>query len=293
MPHLSGTRAGDDGAEGPQGVSLGGPRAGGSGGEGARADRPRGGGDCPGVSPAGTRAGDASAGAGTGLGAPGLAHPLLAPGEWGELARVGRPLHWAVLDVAGGPGVRPDPQCLAAAVRLRGAGVRVLGLLDAAYGVRPRADLLTDAARYADWYRVDGFLLERCPVERDALPRIVRTLTALREVADDTHLVLGHGTHPYPGYADHADQLVTFRGAWADYRWSQAAEWTAGHPPERFCHFVHGVPRTHLDEALRIARWQGAATIWFTDGDPRGGPWESLPGYWDELVSRIGPGVSE
>jgi hypothetical protein len=90
--------------------------------------------------------------------------------------------------------------------------------------------------------------------------------------------------------------LVTFSGPWSDYRWSQVAEWTAEYPPERFCHFVHGMPRGHLDEALRIARWQGASTIYFTDRTDRGGtadPWESLPGYWDEIVSRIGTGVSE
>jgi hypothetical protein len=109
-------------------------------------------------------------------------------------------------------------------------------------------------------------------------------------------MVLGHGTHPHPGYAENADQLVTFSGPWSDYRWSQAAAWTADHPAERFCHFVHGVPGGHLDEALRIARWQGAATIWFTDRTDCGGrtdPWEAMPGYWDEIVSRIGTGVSE
>ena len=57
-------------------------------------------------------------------------------------------------------------------------------------------------------------------------------------------------------------------------------------------------PRPHLDEALRIARWQGAGTIYFTDRTPRAGArpaalWETLPGYWDEIVSRIGTGVSE
>lgn len=88
---------------------------------------------------------------------------------------------------------------------------------------------------------------------------------------------------------------MTFSGAWADYRWSQVAEWTSEHPPERFCHLVHGVPRTHLEEAVRIARWQGAGTVWFTDrrGAADRDPWASMPAYWDEIVSRIGLGVSE
>ncbi|WP_369190060.1 spherulation-specific family 4 protein [Streptomyces sp. R08] len=240
--------------------------------------------------------GTASTSVRTGFGVPGYAHPLVAPAEWGELTRPGTPLHWVVLNVSSGPGTRPDPHCLEAAGRLSNAGVRVLGHLDAAHGTRAFGDLISEAHRYRDWYRVDGFLLERCPTERAQLPEIRRTVTALRELRDGAHIVLGHGTHPYPGYAECADQLVTFSGPWSDYRWSQVAEWTADYPPERFCHFVHGVPRGHLDEALRIARWQGASTIYFTDRTDRGGgtdPWETMPGYWDEIVSRIGTGVSE
>ncbi|MFJ6128372.1 spherulation-specific family 4 protein [Streptomyces griseoviridis] len=242
------------------------------------------------------RTGTASTGLRTGIGVPGYAHPLVAPTEWGELTRPGTPLHWVVLNVADGPGARPDPHCLAAAGRLRNAGVRVLGHLDTVHGARTFGELISEAHRYADWYRVDGFLLDRCPTDRAGLPEIRRTVTALRTLGDGAHIVLGHGGHPYPGYAENADQLVTFVGPWSDYRWSQADEWTADHPPERFCHFVHGVPRGHLDEALRIARWQGAATLYFTDRTAREGhldPWETMPGHWDEFVSRIGTGVSE
>jgi hypothetical protein len=234
-----------------------------------------------------------------GFGVPGYAHPLLAPVEWAELTRPGTPLHWAVLNVADGPGARPDPHCLEAAGKLRNAGVKVLGHLDLRHGSRPFGEIVSDAHRFLDWYRVDGYLLDRCPTDRAdlaAVRRATATLEVVLEHADGGHLVLGHGSHPYPGYAEIADQLVTFSGPWAEYRWSQVAEWTADHPPERFVHLVHGVPRTHLDEAVRIARWQGAGTIFFTDRmeDTRhNNPFAALPGYWDEIVSQIGPGVSE
>ncbi|MBR8643632.1 phage tail protein [Streptomyces tuirus] len=231
-----------------------------------------------------------------GVGVPGYAHPLLARTEWGELTRPGTPLHWVVLNVADGPGSRPDPHCLEAAGRLRNAGVRVLGHLDTRYGTRNFGELIADAHRFVDWYQVDGFLLDRCPADHVALPEVRRTVGTLRVIRDDAHIVLGHGIHPHPGYVGLADQLVTFSGPWNDYRWSQVAEWTADHPPERFCHFVHSVPRAHLGEALGIARGQGAATIYFTDRTDRGGridPWQAMPGYWDEIVSRIGTGVSE
>ncbi|MFE0105676.1 spherulation-specific family 4 protein [Streptomyces sp. NPDC059009] len=246
-----------------------------------------------------------------GFGIPGFAHPLVAPAEWAELTRPGTPLKWVVLNVgngvagsagpaaSGGPGARPDPHCLEAAGRLRNAGVRVLGHVDTTYGARSFGELVSDAHRYLDWYQVDGFYLDRCPTERAALPEVRRTVATLRALREGAHIVLGHGTHPYPGYAETGDQLVTFSGPWSDYRWSQVAEWTADYPADLFCHFVHGMPRGHLDEALRIARWQGASTIYFTDRMERAGglgasdPWEVMPGYWDEIVSRIGPGVSE
>ncbi|QYX77657.1 spherulation-specific family 4 protein [Streptomyces akebiae] len=240
--------------------------------------------------------GIARTGSSLGIGVPGYAHPLVAPLEWGELTRPGTPLHWVALDVSDGPGTRPDRHCLEAAGRLRNAGVQVLGRLDMTYGARAFAELAADARRYLDWYLVDGFLLDRCPTECGALAETGRTVTTLRALLGGGHIVLGHGTHPHPGYVETADQLVTFSGSWSDYRWSQVAEWTADHPPERFCHFVHGVPRGHLDEALRIARWQGAATIYFTDRTDRDGridPWETMPGYWDEIVSLVGTGVSE
>ncbi|GHG57489.1 spherulation-specific family 4 protein [Streptomyces griseocarneus] len=238
------------------------------------------------------------------LAVPGFAHPLVAPAEWGGLQRAGLPLDWVVLGgsslresggVTGGPGSRQDPYWLSAVVPLRTAGIRVLGHLDVGYGSRPFGELLSDAQRFLNWYRVDGFALGRCPADAASLPETRRVIGALRTLLDKAHVVLVHGTQPAAGYAALADQLVTFAGPWSRYRWSQAAEWTAEHPPERFCHLVHGVPRSHLDEALRIARWQGAGTVYFTDRTDHDqvDPWESLPGYWDEFVSRIGPAVSE
>ncbi|MBC3984851.1 spherulation-specific family 4 protein [Streptomyces buecherae] len=248
----------------------------------------------PYVTSTGTRRTGAVAGR-LGFGVPGCAHPLVAPAEWAELARPYTPLHWAVLNVARGPGARPDPHCLAAAARLHEARGRVLGHLDVRFGTRPFGELLSDAHRFLEWYQVDGFYLDRCPTERPGLAEVRRIATTLRALRAPAYLVFAHGTHPHPSYVESADQLVTFSGQWADYRWSQAAAWTADYPPERFCHLVHGVPRTHLDEALRIARWQGAGTIYFTDrqGHGQADAWETLPGYWDEIVSRIGPGVTE
>ncbi|WP_127359761.1 spherulation-specific family 4 protein [Actinacidiphila soli] len=226
-----------------------------------------------------------------GFGVPAYAHPLMAPNEWAELARPGTPLHWVALNVSRGPGTRPDPLYTEAVGRLREAAVPVIGVLDTRHGARPFAQLVSDAHHYLDWYGVDGFYLERAPTEREELSDCRRVTTTLRallgaEEGGDGHIVLGHGSHPYPGYAEVADQLVTFCGPWTDYRWSEAPQWTAGYPKERFCHLVHGVPGPHLDNAMRIARWQGAATVFFTDRTDHAA-WEGLPGYWGEVSGLL------
>ncbi|RCG19524.1 phage tail protein [Streptomyces diacarni] len=256
------------------------------------------------------RAGDGSGVRRLGLGVPGCAHPLLAPAEWAELSRPGvgaapgpereaGPLHWVVLDIADGPGARPDPYCAPATAALRSAGVALLGRLDMRDGTRTFGELLSEAHRFLDWYRVDGFHLVHAPGGADRLGYVQRLAATLRALLggerDGGHLVLAPGGPSHPAYLECVDQLVTYAGNWADYRWSQAEEWTAAHPAERFCHLVHSLPRLHLEEALRIARWQGAGTVCFTDRTRGAGrdPWETLPGYWDEIVSCLGPGVSE
>ncbi|WP_245174995.1 spherulation-specific family 4 protein [Streptomyces bohaiensis] len=232
---------------------------------------------------------------GAGLVAPGFAHPMVAPLEWAELARSDVPVRWAVLDVAAGPGLRPDRFAASACAALRVRGRTVLGRLALRGGTRRPAEVLTDAERHLAWYRVEGFHLVDVPSTPEGLDGVRRITRALRGLCPGARIVLDHGRYPYEGYAEPADQLVAFRGRWREYRWSQVPEWTARYPAERFCHLVCEVPATRLGEALRIARWQGAATCYLTDRSARhgGDPWASLPGFWDELVSCVGTTVSE
>lgn len=226
---------------------------------------------------------------GTGLGVPAFAHPLVAAAEWAELARPGAPLDWVAFDVCRGPGTRPDPLYGEALDRVRENGVPLLGRLDAAHGARGHGELVADAVRYRDWYPVDGFYLDRAPALRPDAAACARTVAALRALLSVPALVvLAPGTHPDPGYAEFADQLVTFCGPWTQYRWSETPLWTADHPPGRFVHLVHGLPGPHLETALRIARWHGAGTVCVTDRTERGGadPWAGLAAYWPELVAR-------
>ncbi|GHF59141.1 hypothetical protein GCM10010218_45710 [Streptomyces mashuensis] len=203
------------------------------------------------------------------------AHPGAHPAEWAAVARAAGRVHAVVLNVADGPGDRPDPAFTDAARRLRAAGVRVLGYADTAYGRRPPRAVAADIRRHRRWYRVDGVFLDQVSARAALLPRY-RGLVLTARLLGARTTVLNPGTHPDPGYADLADLLVTFEGTWEDHRRLTVPAWTAGHPPERFCHLVHGVP---ADRAGEVARTAGALGAGVHCAVPGGGPnpWRTAP----------------
>ncbi|MEU5052836.1 spherulation-specific family 4 protein [Streptomyces sp. NPDC021096] len=203
------------------------------------------------------------------------AHPAAHPREWAALTAAAPGLHAVVLNVADGPGSRPDPHFRAAAGRLRGAGVRLLGYVDTAYGRRPPRAVVADVRRHRRWYDVDGVFFDQAAEGAALLPRY-RWLVMTARVLGARTAVLNPGTHPDPGYASFADVLVTFEGAWEDYRRAGVPDWTADHPPGRFCHLVYGVPEGAQAQVARTAGARGAGVHCAVPGTGAN-PWCSAP----------------
>ncbi|MFI9202441.1 spherulation-specific family 4 protein [Streptomyces sp. NPDC053048] len=221
------------------------------------------------------RAGQAPPGDGERLLVPLYAHPATHPEEWDALLRAAPRLHAVVLNVADGPGGRPDPDFRAAAGRLRGAGVRLLGYVDTDYGRRRAGAVVADVRRHRRWYDVDGVFLDQVPAHAALLPRYRRLVLTAR-VLGAREAVLNPGTHPDPGYAALADLLVTFEGTWEDYQRARVPDWTADHPPGRFCHLVHGVPEDRAAVVARTAARRGAGVHCAVPGTGAN-PWRTAP----------------
>ncbi|MBY8883395.1 spherulation-specific family 4 protein [Streptomyces sp. PTM05] len=207
-------------------------------------------------------------------------HPAADPRAWRAVTRHAALVHAVVLNVADGPGGHADPVFADTAAGLRAAGVRLLGYADTGYGRRPLRAVLRDVLRHRAWYGVDGVFLDQVPADAAGVPRL-RTLVRAVRLLGARCVVLNHGTHPDPGYARLADLLVTFEGGWDAYREAVVPEWTARHPPDRFCHLVYDVPPAARESAARIARARGAAVHCAVPG--RGAnPWSSLPVLFDD-----------
>ncbi|MFE6837264.1 spherulation-specific family 4 protein [Streptomyces sp. NPDC057705] len=169
-------------------------------------------------------------------------HPADRPEAWERLIDSAGRLHSVVLNPDSGPGAAPDERFALVAERLREAGVPVLGYADTDYGRRPHAEVVQDLLRHRDWYATDGAFLDQASADPELLPHYGRLAVAARAAGART-LVLNHGVHPHPGYAELADLLVTFEGPWDAYRDAAAVPpWTADHPAQRFCHLVYAVP---------------------------------------------------
>ncbi|MFD4138492.1 spherulation-specific family 4 protein [Streptomyces sp. NPDC058572] len=203
-------------------------------------------------------------------------HPAVDPAAWQALVACAPLLYGVVLNADDGPGQAPDPYFTGAAAALRAAGAPVLGYVDTDYGRRSARDVARDFARHREWYAADGFFLDQVAADRGGVRHYRRLARTARTYGART-VVLNPGVHPAPGYAAFADLLVTFEGGWDAYRTAPAPPpWTGGHPPEAFCHLVHGVPSGLCGLAARTAELRGAAVHCAVTGHGPN-PWSALP----------------
>ncbi|MGF1428799.1 spherulation-specific family 4 protein [Kitasatospora sp. LaBMicrA B282] len=205
-------------------------------------------------------------------------HPEVDPAAWQAVAAAGPQLVRAVvLNVANGPGPAPDPAFERAAADLTAAGIPLLGYVDTDYGRRPHAAVVADLLNHRQWYGTTGVYFDQAAAHTAALAHYRRLTTAARAAGCET-VVLGHGLHPEPAFAEpeSGDLLVTFEGSWREYQALALPLWTGHHPAERFCHLVYEVPTARAGSAGALIGSHRAA---FGCAVPGSGanPWATLP----------------
>lgn len=191
------------------------------------------------------------------------------------------PAFTVVVDVADGPGTGRDPVYTAAMSRLAGAGVRLLGRVDLAYGTRPLRDLIADADRWAG-YPVHGVYLDRAPATPYAVGTVARAVKAARR-AGLAEVVLNPGVVPDPIYRGLHLPMCVFDGTWLEYQ-----HWSAEGARPGDGHLVHDVPPWDLDRAAQLQLERGAGFGVVTDLGPPD-PFADLPA-WCGLPAKAGQG---
>lgn len=211
---------------------------------------------------------------------PAYFHPAVHPEHWARLAERAEQVRLVILNLANGPGTRPDPSHLPALHQLQAAGVEIAGYVDSAYGRRPMNEAIADVGRFLEWYDVVGVCFDRAAGDAEHIDYYARLSQRARSMGI-RHVTFNHGAHPLEGYAQHADLLGTFEGPWFAYLEAPVPRWTRSMPAESFYHVVYSVPPGRFADAYLLAGSRGAGFAYITD---HGGanPYERLPADWLE-----------
>jgi Spherulation-specific family 4 len=206
---------------------------------------------------------------------PAYFRPDARPDDWQLLAKHAQQVRLVILNLANGPGARPDPAYHSALGRLREVGVAVAGYVDTNYGRRPAAEALADLDNFLQWYAVSGVCFDRVSVSAQDLGYYAALSRDARR-AGARVVLFNHGAHPLEAYAEHANLLGTFEGPWRAYLRLAVPRWTRSRPASTFYHVIYSVPRENFDHAFLLATRRRAGSVYVTD---RGGanPYDGLP----------------
>jgi len=195
--------------------------------------------------------------------------------DWQLLAKHAQQVRLVILNLANGPGARPDPAYHSALSRLREAGVAVAGYVDTNYGRRPAVEALADLDLFLQWYAVSGVCFDRVSVSAQDIGYYAGLSRDARR-AGARVVLFNHGAHPLEAYAEHANLLGTFEGPWRAYLRLAVPRWTRSRPASMFYHVIYSVPRENFDHAFLLATRRRAGSVYVTD---RGGanPYDGLP----------------
>jgi hypothetical protein len=207
--------------------------------------------------------------------------------DWQRLVAAAPTVGMIVFNPNSGPGTATDPNYVQAITRAEAAGIIVLGYVATSYGQRPEADIVADINAYYDLYSVSGIYLAEGPTESDCpgLESEYRRFVAAAQ-ARDPRAYTAVGTRYCPTYTYFFDLTVQFARDWTEYQSYVSPSWMPANSPERFCHFVNGVPASAASAALTRAVANGAGWVFITDEvDPN--PWAGLPSYFDDEVRAV------
>ena len=206
---------------------------------------------------------------------PAYFRPDTRPDDWQLLAKHAQQVRLVILNLANGPGARPDPAYHFALSRLREVGVAVAGYVDTNYGRRPVPEALADLDNFLEWYAVSGVCFDRVSVSAQDLGYYAALSRDARR-AGARVVLFNHGAHPLEAYAEHANLLGTFEGPWRAYVRLAVPRWTRSRPASTFYHVIHSVPRENFDHAFLLATRRRAGSVYVTDRSGAN-PYDGLP----------------
>jgi Spherulation-specific family 4 len=236
-------------------------------------------------------------------------------------AQLGTPIT-AIVNPGSGPGNAFNSDYDSRINQFRAAGGKVLGYVPTGYGgaqvsaastCQPSAgaiysvnDVVSCAARYQAFYKVDGiFLDETTNTSGSAELNFYRaTYSGTRAINPAWSITANPGTSVVPAYFDlqlgyTADRIVSFEQIGANYVNYAPAPGAVGGPASRFAHIVYDVGSASAAlDFVNLAASRNVGAIYVTNDNFCQGqncalapndfnPFDTLPTYFDELALRV------
>jgi len=175
---------------------------------------------------------------------------------------------------------------------LNNAEVKIMGYVPTNYAKRDQHKIQEDINTYIQYYSIDGIFFDEAAnttQHKDfysQLTTYIRTKTKLKSV------VLNPGTTTAPVYIDTqrsiADTVITFEQAYN--HWVSAADppaWVYTLETSRFALLVHTAPDINaMKRAIDLGSTRHYGYVYVTN-DMGDNPWDTLPSYWQDMVTYI------
>lgn len=216
--------------------------------------------------------------------------------HWNELtAAASKAEITAIINPHNGPGTTVNNDYSSAINAFRGAGGKVIGYIDSAYGSRDINLVKADVVNYSNFYSMDGFFIDSMSNQIAQLP-YYQELHAYIKNLNLNSLVFGNpGTDTLEKYLSVADVLVTFEGPLISTTnnpncydtYGGPSTWMQNYNSNRFGHLIYGVSDAGIMKNLvNLSTSHNAAYIFITD-DTLPDPWDTLPSYWNSEIAAL------
>jgi hypothetical protein len=209
---------------------------------------------------------------------------------WRRLIKSAKRINLVVIvNPAGGPGKKADPNYVRVIGRARKAGGLLLGYVDTHFARRPMADVKADVDGWARLYPgIGGIFFDEQAPGADKVDYYVALYRHARSCIKGGLVATNPGTSCARAYVSRpaSDLVCLFENAKGFEKFEPPA-WVKDYPASRFAALAHHVSGDRaLRHELREAVRKGVGNLFVTDAGGAN-PWDRLPSYWDAEVAAI------
>ncbi|MCI0557056.1 MAG: spherulation-specific family 4 protein [Nitrososphaera sp.] len=218
----------------------------------------------------------------------GIIVPLYSyPGDtWDELVRIknnspGVPII-AIVNPSNGVGSVKNPDYVSGINEFKSAGIIVLGYVWTDYAKRDISQVKSEISKYKNWYAVDGVFFDAMSNgQRKAY--YYKNLSNYANSKGLEYTIGNPGTDTREKYIGTVDSIVIHENAGIPSL-SYLDGWHSTYEKKNFSFVSYDVES--LDESYIVTATQYVGYLYVTD-DALPNPYDSLPGYFEQLVSIV------